>query len=120
MNQFEIKDDFYLNGEKIQIISGGMHYFRILPEYWEDRLLKLKALGCNTVETYIPWNLHEKEKGQFDFFGKTGYCKIRTDSTEAGTVGDLTPYSLYLRRVGVWRSALLAFEGRRHEASLYV
>ena len=76
MNQFEIKDDFYLNGEKIQIISGGMHYFRILPEYWEDRLLKLKALGCNTVETYIPWNLHEKEKGQFDFSGKLDIVKF--------------------------------------------
>lgn len=67
--RFEIKDDFYLNGEKIKIISGGIHYFRIVPEYWRDRLEKLKALGCNTVETYIPWNLHEKEKGKFDFSG---------------------------------------------------
>ena len=69
MGTFEIKDNFYLNGEKIQIISGGMHYFRIVPEYWEDRLKKLKALGCNCVETYIPWNMHEPEKGQFDFKG---------------------------------------------------
>ena len=68
-NRFEIKDDFYLNGEKIKIISGGVHYFRVVPEYWQDRLEKLKALGCNTVETYIPWNLHEKEKGKFDFSG---------------------------------------------------
>lgn len=67
--KFEIREDFYLNGEKIKIISGGMHYFRIVPEYWQDRLEKLKALGCNTVETYIPWNLHEKEKGKFDFSG---------------------------------------------------
>lgn len=34
------------------------------PEHWEDRLLKLKALGCNTVETVVPWNLHEAEKGR--------------------------------------------------------
>lgn len=53
--------------KKIKIISGGIRYFRICPEYWQDRLEKLKALGCNTVETYIPWNLHEKEKGHFDF-----------------------------------------------------
>ena len=32
--RFEMKDDFYLNGEKIKIISGGIHYFRIVPEYW--------------------------------------------------------------------------------------
>ena len=69
MNKFEITDDFYLDGKRIKIISGGMHYFRILPEYWRDRLEKLKALGCNTVETYIPWNLHEKHKGSFDFSG---------------------------------------------------
>ena len=43
-NHFQISDDFYWNGEKIKIISGGIHYFRILPEYWRDRLEKLKAL----------------------------------------------------------------------------
>ncbi|MDD7738900.1 MAG: beta-galactosidase family protein [Fusicatenibacter sp.] len=69
MDKFEVRDDFYVNGEKIKIISGGVHYFRILPEYWEDRLIKLKKLGCNTVETYIPWNLHEKRKGEYDFTG---------------------------------------------------
>ena len=53
-----------------RLFPAGIHYFRILPEYWRDRLEKLKALGCNTVETYIPWNLHEKEKGQFDFSGR--------------------------------------------------
>lgn len=69
MKQFEIKEDFYLDGKKIKIISGGLHYFRVVPEYWRDRLEKLKALGCNTVETYMPWNLHEKEKGEFNFEG---------------------------------------------------
>ena len=70
MGKFEIKDKFYLNGEPFQIISGSIHYFRVLPEYWEDRLEKLAAMGCNVVETYIPWNLHEPESGQFDFYGE--------------------------------------------------
>ncbi len=69
MNTFEIKDDFYLNGKPFKIISGAFHYFRTVPEYWEDRLLKLKALGLNTVETYIPWNMHEPKKGVFNFEG---------------------------------------------------
>ena len=69
MNTFEIKDDFYLNGKPFKIISGAFHYFRTVPEYWEDRLLKLKALGMNTVETYIPWNMHEPRKGVFNFEG---------------------------------------------------
>jgi beta-galactosidase len=60
---------FYMNGEPIQIISGAIHYFRIVPAYWEDRLLKLKACGFNCVETYIPWNLHEPKEGTFNFSG---------------------------------------------------
>lgn len=70
MNTFEIKDKFYLNGEPFQIISGSMHYFRVLPQYWQDRLEKLVALGCNTVETYIPWNMHEPQNDNFDFYGE--------------------------------------------------
>ncbi|MGV8980687.1 glycoside hydrolase family 35 protein [Clostridium sp.] len=66
-NTFEIKEDFYLNGKKITIISGAIHYFRVVPQYWLDRLEKLKAMGCNTVETYVPWNMHEYSKGCFNF-----------------------------------------------------
>lgn len=69
MSVFEIRDNFYLDGKPVKIISGAVHYFRIVPEYWQDRLEKLKAMGCNTVETYIPWNMHEREKGQFCFEG---------------------------------------------------
>ena len=67
--RFEVSDTFYLDGAPFQIISGSIHYFRVVPDYWRDRLEKLKAMGCNTVETYIPWNLHEPRKGQFRFDG---------------------------------------------------
>lgn len=63
------KESFLIDGEEIRIISGAIHYFRVVPEYWEDRLRKLKACGFNTVETYMPWNLHEEKKGQFNFKG---------------------------------------------------
>ncbi|MCM1027582.1 MAG: beta-galactosidase [Roseburia sp.] len=66
---FEIKDTFYLNGKPFQILSGSIHYFRVVPQYWRDRLEKLKAMGLNTVETYIPWNVHEPKKGEFCFEG---------------------------------------------------
>ena len=52
-----------------EIYSGAMHYFRTLPEYWEDRLTKLKLAGFNTVETYVCWNLHEPKPGEFCFEG---------------------------------------------------
>ena len=41
--------NFLLDGQPFRIISGAMHYFRIVPELWEDRLKKLKACGFNTL-----------------------------------------------------------------------
>ena len=70
MPAFEIRDNgFFLDGQPFQVISGSIHYFRVPAEYWRDRLLKLRALGMNTVETYIAWNFHEPRKGEFDFTG---------------------------------------------------
>ena len=43
--------EFLLDGKPFRILSGAIHYFRVVPEYWKDRLLKLKAMGLNTVET---------------------------------------------------------------------
>lgn len=67
-----IKDDphIYIGDQPIKIISGAIHYFRIVPEYWEDRLTKIKQMGCNAIETYVPWNIHEPEKGTFQFEGQ--------------------------------------------------
>ncbi|MBQ3795051.1 MAG: beta-galactosidase [Butyrivibrio sp.] len=84
MGKFEIKDTFYLNGEPFKVISGSFHYFRTVPEYWVDRLEKLKALGCNTVETYIPWNLTEPRKGEFNFEGFCDIEKFIQTATEFG------------------------------------
>ncbi|MBO0445294.1 beta-galactosidase [Enterococcus ureilyticus] len=69
MQTFEIKEEFLLDGQPIKLISGAIHYFRMTPNQWEDSLYNLKALGANTVETYIPWNLHESIEGEYDFSG---------------------------------------------------
>ena len=69
MKRFEIGSSFYLDGQEFKILSGAIHYFRIQPEDWHHSLYNLKALGFNTVETYVPWNMHEPKKGQFDFQG---------------------------------------------------
>ncbi|WP_291291494.1 beta-galactosidase family protein [Enterococcus sp.] len=67
MTSFAIKDEFYLDEQPMKIISGSIHYFRVVPAYWQDRLEKLRLMGCNTVETYVPWNMHEPQEGTFDF-----------------------------------------------------
>ncbi|KAI5055584.1 hypothetical protein GOP47_0029105 [Adiantum capillus-veneris] len=67
---FWIADDmFWKDGEPFRILGGDVHYFRIHPKYWEDRLLRVKALGLNTIQTYVPWNLHEPRQGEFHFDG---------------------------------------------------
>lgn len=84
MGSFEIKDNFYLNGEPFKVISGAIHYFRTVPEYWQDRLEKLKAMGCNTVETYIPWNMHEPKPGVYNFEGILDIERFIKTATELG------------------------------------
>ena len=109
----EIKDTFYLNGAPFQIISGAIHYFRVVPDYWRDRLEKLKALGCNTVETYIPWNLHEPRKGTFCFEGIAGVERFIRLAQELGLYVILRP-SPYICAEWEWGglpSWLLAEDG---------
>lgn len=90
-NQIEIKDDIYLNGEKFKIISGSIHYFRVVPEYWKDRLEKLKAMGCNTVETYVAWNIHEPNEGEFHFEEENDLCGFIELAQELGLYVILRP-----------------------------
>ena len=70
MSEVQFKDNaVWIHGEKVQIISGAIHYFRVPRELWQDRLEKLIQCGFNCVETYMCWNLHEPEEGTFDFTG---------------------------------------------------
>ncbi|MGW8565599.1 glycoside hydrolase family 35 protein [Isoptericola sp. NPDC055881] len=57
------------HGVPHRVLSGSVHYFRVHPELWRDRLVRVRAMGLNTVDTYVPWNWHEAEPGRFDFDG---------------------------------------------------
>ncbi len=85
MSEFTFKGkEFYLDGKPFTVLSGAMHYWRIVPEYWEDRLKKLKACGFNTVETYIAWNLHERKEGEFDFSGNLDVVRYIETAEKVG------------------------------------
>ncbi|CAF1196218.1 unnamed protein product [Rotaria sordida] len=53
--------------QPFRILSGSLHYFRVLPQLWSDRIKKMKAAGLNTIETYVPWNIHEPQQGNYQF-----------------------------------------------------
>lgn len=70
-NIFKVENDqFVRNGVPVRIISGELHYFRIPSMYWVDRLARTKALGFNAIQTVVPWNYHETERGVLDFEGE--------------------------------------------------
>lgn len=75
-HSFEIKNGQFLYDNKpVQIHSGEMHYARIPAPYWRHRLKMMKAMGLNTVATYVFWNYHNPSPGVWDF--TTGSHNIR-------------------------------------------
>ncbi|WP_328580731.1 glycoside hydrolase family 35 protein [Streptomyces sp. NBC_00370] len=63
------QDGFRLDGEPFRIVSGGLHYFRVHPAQWRDRLRKARLLGLNTIDTYVPWNLHQPRPDRWRWDG---------------------------------------------------
>ena len=57
------------DGKPYTVIAGELHFSRLPRSRWRETLLKMRALGVNTVSTYVFWNYHEEKKGQFNFSG---------------------------------------------------
>lgn len=62
---------FLVDGVPQIVLSGEVHYFRLDPADWSDRLDKLIEAGCDTVATYIPWLWHELPDRGVDLDGRT-------------------------------------------------
>lgn len=91
MNTFQIREEFYINDQPFKILSGAIHYFRVHPDDWYHSLYNLKALGFNTVETYVPWNLHEPQKGVFTTEGILDVERFLTIAQELGLYAIVRP-----------------------------
>jgi len=76
--------DFTRDGKPYQIVSGAIHFQRIPRQYWKDRLQKARALGLNTVETYVFWNLVEPRRGEFDFQGNNDVAAFVREAAAQG------------------------------------
>lgn len=86
-----VGNNITIDGEKTLLISGAMHYFRTLPEQWEDRLENIAAAGFNCVETYVPWNLHEPQEGVYNFSGMLDLGRFLKLAEEKGLYIILRP-----------------------------
>ena len=61
---------FELDGKPFQVLSGEIHYARVPRAYWRDRIRMARAMGLNTIATYVFWNVHEPKPGVYDFSGQ--------------------------------------------------
>ncbi len=75
---------FLADGKPYQIVSGEMHYPRVPRAYWADRFQKAKAMGLNTITTYVFWNLHEPQPGVYDFSSQNDVSEYIREAQAAG------------------------------------
>ena len=72
VNSFFIEKD----GKPFFPIIGEFHFSRFPAAYWEEEILKMKAGGINVIASYVFWNLHERQEGQFDWTGDLNLRKF--------------------------------------------
>lgn len=80
-----------LNGKPFRIIAGEMHYPRVPREYWRARLQMAKAMGLNTITTYVFWNAHEAVPGHYDFSGQNDVAEFIREAQQEGLYVILRP-----------------------------
>jgi beta-galactosidase len=92
MPEFAIgENDFLLDGRPFRILSGALHYFRVHPDLWADRIDKARRMGLNTIETYVAWNAHAPEPGTFDLTGGLDLDRFLRMIADAGMYAIVRP-----------------------------
>jgi len=76
----------HLDGRRIWIVSGSLHFQRVPRESWEARLWRMKLAGLNTVETPVFWNA----------------CETRPGSVEFNDNNDIRAFCELAQSIGLW------------------
>ncbi len=56
-----------VGAEVVPLLAGSAHYWRLEPEAWRSALEGIRGLGLTLLDTYVPWGVHERGTGDFDF-----------------------------------------------------
>lgn len=75
---------FMLDGRRVWIVGGSVHYARLPRSEWAGRIAAAKQAGLNTIETPALWSRHEPRPGQFDFEGDNDLRHFVQLAGEAG------------------------------------
>ncbi|KAK8672803.1 hypothetical protein V6N13_111164 [Hibiscus sabdariffa] len=65
-----------INGQRKLLFSGSIHYPRSTPQMWPYLIAKAKEGGIDVIQTYVFWNVHEPQPGQYDFSGRYDLVKF--------------------------------------------
>ncbi|MCU1422137.1 MAG: bgaB [Microbacteriaceae bacterium] len=84
-------DDFLLDDAPYRVLSGALHYFRVHPDAWADRIHSARLLGLTTIETYVPWNAHEPGRGEWTQSGALDLGRFLDLVHEAGLTAIVRP-----------------------------
>ncbi|KAL1316021.1 hypothetical protein AAHE18_15G034600 [Arachis hypogaea] len=79
----------FINGRRMLLFSGSIHYPRCPPEMWPNIFKKAKEGGLNVIQTYVFWNIHEPVQGQFNFEGDYDLVKYIKTIGENGMYATL-------------------------------
>ena len=74
-----------INGQRVLIISAGIHYPRSSPSMWPQMFAAVRAAGLNCIQTYVFHNYHEYQKGVWDWH--TESRNLRAFVAAAGAAG---------------------------------
>ncbi|KAI9996258.1 hypothetical protein PInf_013641 [Phytophthora infestans] len=75
---------FEIDGKQTLLLGGSIHYPRSSPGEWEQLLREAKRDGLNHIEMYVFWNLHEQERGVFNFAGNANITRFYELAAEVG------------------------------------
>jgi beta-galactosidase len=96
-------DTFLLNNQPFAFASGDLHYTRVPRAYWRDRLVRMRALGLNTVQTYVVWAQHQPLQNNVSFEGQLDLAAFLKTAQSVGL--------LVLLRIGPYVDAEIDYGG---------
>ena len=62
-----VPEGIRLGEEIVPLLAGAAHYWRLETDAWRPALEALRGLGLRLLDTYVPWSVHERAEGRFDF-----------------------------------------------------
>lgn len=75
---------FSVDDETRALYGGAVHYWRLERERWSPILDEVKRMGFTMISIYIPWEVHERARGDFDFEGSKDIDAFLTLIEEKG------------------------------------